>query len=295
MKIIIGTRKSNLALYQTNLVKGMLEKRGIGVEILPIVTTGDKLKDKTLSDFGGKGLFVKEIEEALLDFRCDIAVHSLKDVPFELPRGLKLISFLKREDPRDCLVLKEGKIKEGMVLGTSSLRRKVQIERMFKDVKILPIRGNLETRLNKIQNQNLDGVVLAMAGLKRMGLENRINHIFEPFELIPAVGQGVIAVEGREGDERVDRLFEILNDRETEEVVVAERAFLKTLKGSCKVPIGGYCRKEKDLYHMVSFISYPDGSNFLRVEGIGDDPGELGEGLANNLLIKGADKIIEKI
>lgn len=295
MKIIIGTRKSNLALYQTNLVKDMLQKKGIEVEILPIVTTGDKLKDKTLSDFGGKGLFVKEIEEALMNFRCDIAVHSLKDVPFELPRGLKLISFLKREDPRDCLVLKEGKTKEGMVLGTSSLRRKVQIEKIFGNIKVVPIRGNLETRLNKIQTQNLDGVVLAMAGLKRMGLEKRAGHIFDPFELIPAVGQGVIAVEGREGDERVYKLRQILNDRETEEVVIAERVFLETLKGSCKVPIGGFCKKEEDLYHMVSFISNPDGSNFLRIEGIGDDPEELGEGLANNLLIKGADKIIEKI
>lgn len=295
MKIIIGTRKSNLALYQTNLVKNLLEKKGFKVEILPIVTTGDKLKDKTLSDFGGKGLFVKEIEEALLDFKCDIAVHSLKDVPYQLPKGLKLISFLKREDPRDCLVLKDDKIKENMVLGTSSLRRKVQIERIFPNAKIVPIRGNLETRIKKIQTENLDGVVLAMAGLKRMGMEDKIDKIFDPFELIPAVGQGVIAVEGREGDERVEKLSQILNDRETEEVVIAERAFLETLKGSCKVPIGGFCKKEGDLYHMVSFISNPDGSNFLRIEGIGDDPEELGEGLANNLLIKGADKIIEKI
>lgn len=294
MKIIIGTRKSNLALYQSNLVKDLLEKKGFLVEILPIVTTGDKLKDKTLSAFGGKGLFVKEIEEALLDFRCDIAVHSLKDVPYQLPKGLKLISFLKREDPRDCLVLKEKKIKENMVLGTSSLRRKIQIEKIFPEAKILPIRGNLETRINKIYSENLDGVVLAMAGLKRMKLEDKASYIFEPFELIPAVGQGVIAVEGREKDEKIEVLSKLLNDRETEEVTIAERAFLETLKGSCKVPIGGFCVKEEDLYHMVCFISNPDGSNFLRVEGIGDDPQELGAGLANNLIIKGADKIIEK-
>lgn len=295
MKIIIGTRKSNLALYQTNLVKGLLEKNGFSVEILPITTSGDKLKDKILSDFGGKGLFVKEIEEALLDFKCDIAVHSLKDVPFQIPKGLKLLAHLKREDPRDCLVLKEGKIKENMVLGTSSLRRKVQIERIFPNSKIVPIRGNLETRIKKIETENLDGVVLAMAGLKRMEMENLANHIFEPFDLIPAVGQGVIVVEGREGEEKIDFLRKILNHKETEEVVIAERAFLTDLKGSCKVPIGGFCKKEEDLYHMVCFISLPDGSNFLKVEGIGDDPEELGRGLANNLLMKGADKIIEKI
>ncbi len=295
MKIIIGTRKSNLALYQTNLVKGLLEKNGFSVEILPITTSGDKLKDKILSDFGGKGLFVKEIEEALLDFKCDIAVHSLKDVPFQIPKGLKLLAYLKREDPRDCLILKEGKIKEDMVLGTSSLRRKVQIERIFPNTKIVPIRGNLETRIKKIETENLDGVVLAMAGLKRMEMENLANHIFEPFDLIPAVGQGVIVVEGREEEEKIDFLRKILNHKETEETIIAERAFLEEMKGSCKVPIGGFCKKEEDLYHMVCFISLPDGSNFLRAEGIGDDPEELGRGLANNLLMKGADKIIEKI
>jgi len=295
MKVIIGTRKSNLALYQTNLVKGILEKNGFSVEIMPITTSGDKLKDKILSDFGGKGLFVKEIEEALLDFRCDIAVHSLKDVPYEIPKGLKLLAFLEREDPRDCLILKDGKIRDDMVLGTSSLRRKVQIERIFPKVKILPIRGNLETRIKKIKTENLDGVVLALAGLKRMGFEKSADHIFDPFDLIPAVGQGVIAVEGREGDEKFEFLRKILNNKETEEVVKAERAFLTELKGSCKVPIGAFCKKEKNLYHMVCFISSPDGKNFLRVEGIGDDPEELGKGLANNLLLKGGDKIIEEI
>lgn len=295
MKIIIGTRRSKLALYQTNLVKEILEKNGFDVEILPIVTSGDKLKDKTLSDFGGKGLFVKEIEEALLDFRCDIAVHSLKDVPYQIPKNLKIIAFLKREDPRDCLVLKDGKIKENMLLGTSSLRRKIQIEKIFPNSKLLPIRGNLETRINKIYRENLDGVVLAMAGLKRLGIEDKAGYIFDPFELIPAVGQGIIAVEGREKDEKIAIISEILNDKETAEVVKAERGFLETLKGTCKVPIGGFCKIEENLFRMICFISSPDGSNFLRVEGLGDDPEELGKGLANNLLRRGAKEIIEKI
>lgn len=295
MKIIIGTRRSKLALYQTNLVKEILKKNGFDVEILPIVTSGDKLKDKTLSDFGGKGLFVKEIEEALLDFKCDIAVHSLKDLPYQIPKNLKLIAFLKREDPRDCLVLKDGKLRENMLLGTSSLRRKIQIEKIFPSSKLLPIRGNLETRINKIYRENLDGVVLAMAGLKRLGIEDKASYIFDPFELIPAVGQGVIAVEGREKDEIVEIVLKILNDKETAEVVKAERGFLETLKGTCKVPIGGFCKKEKNLFRMICFISSPDGSNFLRVEGLGDDPEELGKGLANNLLQRGAKEIIEKI
>lgn len=294
MKIIIGTRRSKLALYQTNLVKGILEKNNFNVEILTIITSGDKLKDKTLSDFGGKGLFVKEIEEALLDFKCDIAVHSLKDVPYQIPKDLKLIAFLKREDPRDCLVLKDGKLKEIMVLGTSSLRRKIQLERIFPNVKIVPIRGNLETRIKKALSGDLDGAVLALAGLKRLKMEDEAKYIFDPFKLIPAVGQGVIAVEGREKDEKVEIISKILNDKETAEVIKAERGFLETLKGTCKVPIGGFCQKEENLFRMVCFISSPDGSNFLKVEGLGDDPEELGKGLANNLLQKGAGEIIEK-
>lgn len=295
MKIIIGTRRSKLALYQTNLVKEILEKNGFNVEILPIITSGDRLKDKILSDFGGKGLFVKEIEESLLEFKCDIAVHSLKDVPYQIPKNLKLIAFLKREDPRDCLVLKDGMIKENMLLGTSSLRRKIQLEKIFPNIKIVPIRGNLETRVKKALSGDLDGAVLALAGLKRLRMEDKARHIFDPFELIPAVGQGVIAVEGRKDDEKFAQISKILNDEETSEIVLAERNFLETLKGSCKVPIGGFCQKERSLYHMVAFISKPDGSNFLRVEGIGDDPEELGKGLANNLLQKGAGEIIEKI
>lgn len=295
MKIIIGTRRSKLALYQTNLVKEVLEKNGFNVEILPIVTSGDRLKDKTLSDFGGKGLFVKEIEEALLEFKCDIAVHSLKDIPYQIPKNLKLIAFLKREDPRDCLVLKDGKIRENMFLGTSSLRRKVQLKKIFPNIKIVPIRGNLETRINKIYKENMDGVVLAMAGLKRLGMEDKASHIFDPFELIPAVGQGVIAIEGRKKDEKVAIISKILNDIETAEIIKAERGFLETLKGTCKVPIGGFCKKEENLFRMVCFISSVDGSKFLKVEGLGDDPKELGKGLANNLLQRGAKEIIEKI
>lgn len=294
MKVVIGTRGSNLALYQANLVKEILEKNGIICEILPIVTKGDKLKEKKLSDFGGKGLFVKEIEEALLAYKCDLAVHSLKDVPYQIPKGLKLIAFLEREDPRDCIILKENRIKENMVLGTSSLRRKVQLEKIFPKIKVLPIRGNVETRIKKIETENLDGAVFAVAGLKRLKLEEKISKIFSPFELIPAVGQGVIAVEARE-DEKIEFLYKILNHKETEEVVIAERAFIEKIKGSCKLPIGGYCQKEQNLFHMVCFISTPDGKKFLRTEGIGDNPFELGEGLAEDLFFKGAREIIEKV
>ncbi len=297
MKIVIGTRKSKLAMYQANLVREILEKIGYNIELLPIKTEGDKLKDKILTEFGGKGLFVKEIEEALLEGKCDIAVHSLKDVPYILPKGLKLKAFLKREDPRDCLVLNNGsieKLKEGGKIGTSSLRRKVQLEKIFPKINILPIRGNVETRLRKMETEKLDGVVLALAGLKRLNLENKACHIFSPFEIIPAIGQGVIVVEGIEEDFEIEKIYKDINDEETSKVVKAERKFLEEMKGSCKIPMGGFCKKEGDFYHMVCFISMPDGSNFLKVEGIGDDPEELGLGLAENLKLKGAKEIIEK-
>jgi hydroxymethylbilane synthase len=297
VRIRIGTRGSRLALYQANLVRGLLEARDHAAELVTIVTSGDAIQDALLIELGGKGLFVKEIEEALIEGRCDIAVHSLKDVPWAIPDGLVIDTFLPREDPRDAFVGRDGMpfdtLKRGTKVGTGSLRRGVQLKRLKPGVEVVPIRGNVETRIRKIAGENLDGVVLACAGLRRLELEAQVCSIFSPFEMIPAVGQGTIAIERRADDGAALEALAPLNDRPTAASVTAERAFLVRLQGSCRVPMGGYCRPEGLGYHMAAFIASPDGREFLKTEAIGDDPAELGAAVAEYLVGKGALKVLE--
>jgi len=297
MRIRIGTRSSKLALYQAALVQGLLKAAGHEGEIVPITTQGDTVQDRPLVEIGGKGLFVKEIEDALLKGACDVAVHSLKDVPYYVPSGLVIHTFLEREDPRDVFV-GEAKdfdlLRKGARVGTGSLRRAVQLKRLRPDIEIVPIRGNVETRIRKIKEENLAGVVLAYAGLKRLGLDHLITTVFSPYEVIPAVGQGVIAIEHRKADTHVCDVLEGFNHADTARAVMAERIFLEMVEGSCTVPMGGYCEAREGSHHMVAFIASPDGKEYMKSEALGDNPMELGTGVAEDLVRKGARRLLER-
>ncbi|MBI3600320.1 MAG: hydroxymethylbilane synthase, partial [Nitrospinae bacterium] len=245
-KIRIGTRGSQLALWQADWVKDRLIEwnPGIEVEIHKIKTTGDKILDAPLSKVGGKGLFVKEIEEALLDNRIDLAVHSMKDVPTDLPDGLCISAITEREDPRDALISKDGlnlkELKKRAKIGTSSLRRQVQLLNFRDDFEIHQLRGNLNTRMKKLSAGDFDAIILAAAGVKRMGWQDKITE-YLPYELfLPAIGQGALGIEIRKSDKEMERIAEKFNHKETSLCVRAERAFLKRLEGGCQVPIAAF-------------------------------------------------------
>ena len=303
MILRIGTRGSKLALAQSEWVKKEVQTRHpeVRVELVKIKTKGDKILDSPLSKIGGKGLFVKEIEDALLKNDVDLAVHSLKDVPAELQEGLKISVYPKREDPRDAFVSRHFKavkdLPQGASVGTSSLRRSAQLLHMRPDLHIVPLRGNVDTRLRKLDSGDLQAIVLATAGLKRLGLSDRITTPLSPEAVLPAIGQGVLGLELRVDDEKTRNLISFLNDLETELAARAERAFLKELEGGCQVPLAGYARVERDLMVMDGMVAELDGSKILRQEirGAKDKPEELGIALARRLLSAGADRILEKI
>ena len=244
----IGTRGSQLALFQANWVKDRLVQAhpDLNISLVKIKTTGDKIQDVPLAKVGGKGLFVKEIEEALLQRRIDLAVHSIKDVPTEFPKGLHLSVITKREDPRDVLISKDGKslkdLPKGAKIGTSSLRRQAQLLHFRSDFELIPLRGNLDTRLKKLKTMNLDAIVLAIAGVKRLGFEEKITEIIPPEVSLPAIGQGALGIETRMADQEVERQIRFLDDRDSSIAVSAERAFLGKLEGGCQVPIAAFAR-----------------------------------------------------
>ena len=303
MILRIGTRGSKLALVQSEWVKKEMQSRypELRVELVKIRTKGDKIIDAPLSKVGGKGLFVKEIEEALLKREVDLAVHSLKDVPAELHKGLQLSVYPKREDPRDALVSslfrKVGDLPQGASVGTSSLRRSAQLLHMRPDLRIAPLRGNVDTRLRKLDSGELQAIVLAAAGLHRLGLSDRITALLSPDSVLPAIGQGVLGLEVRENDQKVQNLISFLNDLETELAARAERAFLKELEGGCQVPLAGYARVEKGRLVLDGMVAELDGSVILKrkLSGEKDKPEDLGLALARNLIAAGADRILEKI
>ena len=303
LKIRIGTRKSKLALWQANFVADQLKKHfpDIVIELVKIVTKGDKILDVPLAKVGGKGLFVKEIEEAMLRKEIDIAVHSLKDVPTYFPEGLGLVAITEREDPRDAfLSVKYDSIDdmpEGAVLGTSSLRRKAQIMMKRKDLRIEDLRGNVDTRIRKLEEGQYDGIILAYAGLKRLGLQGRVKQIFDPQYMIPAVAQGFLGIEARLDDEKTKEIVSVLNHRESELRARAERSFLKTLEGGCQVPLAGYSEIVDGKLKITGFVSDLEGERFFRdsMEGSLDDPEGLGEKLAQKLLDMGAREVLEEI
>ncbi|SDT29549.1 hydroxymethylbilane synthase [Paenibacillaceae bacterium GAS479] len=308
--IVVGTRQSALALTQTGHVidalKQLCELHGLShtFEIRKIVTKGDRILDVSLSKVGGKGLFVKEIEQALLDGEIDLAVHSMKDMPSELPDGLLNGAVPKREDPRDCLITRSGggieDLPRGASVGTSSLRRASQLKAYRPDLEIRSIRGNIDSRIRKLETEGLDAIVLATAGLKRMGWEERISAPVGVDICIPAVGQGALGIECREADAEVRALLALLNDSDTEQTVAAERTFLAALNGGCQIPIGAHAvitdRDDNGLTIMLTgMVGSPDGSTILKEIRSGRDPQQLGLEVAQALRDQGADRILADI
>jgi len=299
----IGTRGSPLALSQANWVKEKLTHAypDLNVTLIKIKTTGDKIQDAPLTKIGGKGLFVKEIEEALIQRKIDLAVHSIKDVPTEFPKGLHLSVITKREDPRDVFISKEERLLKDLPqkakIGTSSLRRQAQLLHFRSDFELIPLRGNLDTRLKKLKTMDLDGIVLALAGVKRLGLEERITEIIPPEISLPAVGQGALGIETRQGDKKVEEQIQFLNDQDSWIAVSAERAFLKKLEGGCQVPIAAFARISGATLHIDGLVGTIDGKRLIRHHRVGsiEEADSLGIELAEILLGKGAKEILDDV
>jgi hydroxymethylbilane synthase len=308
-KVTIGTRGSKLALWQAEWIRSELQKRNPGLEVAlnKIKTTGDKILDVPLAQVGGKGLFVKEIEEALLRGEADLAVHSMKDVPTEFPEGLHLAVICEREDPRDAFLsgMQDSKFKipkfsalpQGATVGTSSLRRSCQLLNLRPDLKILQLRGNLDTRLRKLDEGQFDAIILAAAGVKRLGWKERITEILSPETSLPAIGQGAVGVECRIDDKFIHDLIVPLNHYETAVCVRGERACLRKLEGGCQVPIAAHARLVHGTLVMDGLVGSVSGDRIVRsrIEGKPEDSGYLGTALAADLLSKGADKILAEV
>jgi hydroxymethylbilane synthase len=293
--LVIASRGSQLALWQSHWVRQQLAALGYASRIDVIKTTGDKITDVPLAQVGAKGLFTKEIEEALLENRADLAVHSLKDLPTELPAGLVLAATPEREDPRDALVgLRLSELPNGAKLGTSSLRRAAQLRKVRPDLRIEPVRGNLDTRLRKLDEGQYDAIVLAASGLKRLGWEHRIAEILSPDVCCPAVGQGSLAIETRAPGLAA---CEPLNHLPTQVAVTAERALLASLGGGCQVPIGAYATVDGDRVTLRAVVVSPDGAQLIgdRTEGPAADAARIGRELGEALLAAGADRILETV
>jgi hydroxymethylbilane synthase len=296
----VASRRSALALTQTKWVIERLQEfhPGLQVEIVPVVTKGDKILDVTLSKVGGKGLFVTEIEQVLLRGEADFAVHSLKDVPAELASGLALTAIPKREDPRDVLISRSGRrfaeLPPRAVVGTSSLRRAAQLKACRKDLTIESVRGNIDTRLRKLDEENFDAIVLAAAGLHRMDWGDRITEYLSPDVCLPAVGQGILGIESRADDDRVNSLLSALHDPLTAKAAAAERALLRELNGGCQVPIAGYAELQADgAVWLRGMVATPDGETVLRADAVSSDAVEAGRLVARKLRSMGADRILE--
>ena len=301
--IKIGTRGSKLALWQANWVKSVLEQNfpPTPIELIVIKTQGDKILDVPLAKVGGKGLFVKEIEQALLTRRIDIAVHSMKDMPADIPEGLCIGAIPERENPVDVFISRNGaqfnELAAGSVIGTSSLRRGAQLRHARPDIVIQPIRGNLDTRLKKLESENFDALVLAAAGVKRLNLEHKITEYLDPGIMLPAVGQGALCIEIRKDDSTVGPLVTSLEHASTRAVVAGERAFLNRLEGGCQVPIAGHGRISEKQFAITGLVAEVDGSRVIKGEKSGplDSAETIGIDLAEELLAGGADKILEKL
>jgi hydroxymethylbilane synthase len=301
--LYIGTRGSLLALTQSEGVKSALERqwRECRVELKIIKTTGDKILDVPLAKVGGKGLFVKELEDALLERAVDLAVHSMKDVPADLPHGLEIGAIPKREDPRDVLISRTGKDLSGLPpnarVGTSSLRRAAQLKSIRPDLEIENLRGNLDTRLRKLQDGQYDAIVLAAAGIHRMGWQDRITAYLSPTEFLPAIGQGAIGIEIRSEDRAIRELLAPVHDSDTAVAVRAERSLLKGLEGGCQVPIAGYAQVSYGRVELTGLVASLDGKQIFRQTRSSpcDQAESLGRDLARELLDAGARTILDEI
>lgn len=305
-KVIIATRESPLALWQAEFIKAELEKAhaGLTVELLGMTTKGDQILDSPLSKIGGKGLFVKELETALLDGRADIAVHSMKDVPMDFPEGLELSIICEREDPRDAFVSNHfnsiDDLPQGSKVGTSSLRRQCQIRSLRPDLEILDLRGNVNTRLRKLDEGQYDAIILATAGLIRLKMQDRIRQAISDEQSLPAGGQGAVGVEARAGDERIQKLLAPLHHQATAECVLAERAMNRRLEGGCQVPIACFAiakPNNPDELWLRGLVGKPDGSVMLSCDKTGSkaDPEALGIAVADDLISQGAAEILKSV
>jgi len=303
-RIVIATRESRLALWQAEHVKARLETvwPGCTVELLGMTTRGDQILDRTLSKVGGKGLFVKELEQALAEGRADIAVHSMKDVPAELPEGFALIATLARENPQDAFVSNRyarlDDMPPGAVIGTSSLRREAQLHAQYPYLGVEPLRGNLDTRLRKLDEGKYDAIILAAAGLRRLGLAERIRALLPTEVSLPAAGQGALGIEACADRPEVAQWLAPLVDARTTQCISAERALTLALQAGCDVPVGAFCEPRADgTLFMRAFVASPDGMQMIRSEGCAE-PGnarQLGARLAEDLLAQGADQILQTL
>ncbi len=300
-KITIGTRGSALALWQANWVKSELEREypGIEVSITVIKTKGDKILDVPLAKVGGKGLFVKEIEDALLSHDIDLAVHSMKDVPTQLPESLQVTIFPPREDPRDAFFSHTGKslkeMPEGAIIGTSSLRRIAQILHAYPHLKTKDLRGNVDTRLKKLERGEYDGIILAYAGVKRLGWADKVTELLDPIISLPAIAQGALGIETRINDDFNNQRLAFFHDPKTALAVRTERSLLRTLEGGCQVPIAAYATvDENNKISLTGLVAALDGRKIIKETASGIEPEKLGEGLARTLLQHGAGELLEE-
>jgi hydroxymethylbilane synthase len=294
-RVRIGTRGSALALWQADHVKGRLAALGHEVELRVITTTGDRLLDRRLESVGGKGAFLKEIEDAMLAGEVDLAVHSLKDVPTVLPEGLSLCAILERADPRDALLSSGPRLADlppGARLGTTSLRRQALVRALRPDVVLADLRGNVDTRIQRLREGRFDAILLAMAGLTRLGRAGEATEALDPRQFVPAPGQGAIALECRDGDAAVREAVASLDHAPTARAIAAERAFLEALGGGCNVPLGAHAFAVDGALELVAFVAAASGEALLRGERRGSDPRSLGRALAEDLRARGADALL---
>lgn len=303
MKIRIATRKSPLALWQANFVKQnlILAHKDLKVELIPMVTQGDIILDSPLSKIGGKGLFVKQLEQALLNNEADIAVHSIKDIPAQFPEGLMLAAICQRDEVRDAFVANKyaslNDLPEGAIVGTSSLRRQCQLRSHYPHLIIKDLRGNVGTRLNKLDEEQYDAIILASVGLKRLSLEHRISQYIDTDLILPAVGQGAIGIESRTDDKQILDIISVLDDKKSRACIQAERAMNNALQGGCQVPIAGYCRLNNNELILQGLVGRVDGSKIIKqqITGYINEAESLGEKLAKQLLNQGADLILTEL
>ena len=298
-RLRIGSRGSQLARWQANHISALLHERGHEVEIEILHTTGDKITDVALAKVGTKGMFTKEIEEALAAGRVDLAVHSLKDLPTELPLGFEIAAITKREDPRDAFCsghyARIEDLPNGARVGTSSLRRQAQLKAIRPDLEIHPLRGNVDTRLRKLEAGEYDAVILASAGLKRLGKTELIRQIIPAGIMCPAAGQGALGIEIRAGDDATREHVAFLNDPDARLATTCERALLNRLGGGCQVPIGAFAQMRDGKLHLDAIVADPDGTRLLRESRDGENPEKLGNETGESLLRRGGDKILEAV
>ena len=301
--ITIASRESPLAIWQAEHIKSKIEilYPDIKIKIKGFKTQGDKLLDQSLATIGGKGLFIKELEEALLGKKADIAVHSMKDIPMDIPDEFQLIAITERSDPRDAFVSNDfdslAEMPKGSIVGTSSLRRQSQIKAKYPNLIIEPLRGNLQTRLNKLDKKQYGAIILAAAGLLRLGLEKRIKAYLGTEISIPSAGQGALGIEVLSGNEELNKLLKALNDIDTSRCVLAERIVSRSLAGSCTVPLGAYASISENNLIIQGFVALPDGSKIIRAESMGEKSEfyKIGKTLSQLLIDKGAKEILSKI